>query len=120
MQSRPDSRKTGDIVINENEINNLYINNTNQIFKDVIDQLENDEGLPEIPNEAINCFCVTLFCIAEAVNSCVNEFIYKAFDLFPERDYMIMTQPHTVPENALLNKFILATKKPHNTFSHVL
>jgi hypothetical protein len=31
-----------------------------------------------------------------------------------------MTQTHTVPENALLNKFILVNKKPHNTFSHVL
>lgn len=43
-----------------------------------------------------------------------------AFDRFPDRDYLIVTQPHTVAENSLLQKFTLVQKKSENTFSHVL
>lgn len=43
-----------------------------------------------------------------------------AFDEYPDRDYLIITQPHTVVESQLLNKFTLPTKKTKNTFQHVL
>ena len=39
---------------------------------------------------------------------------------YPDRDYLIVTQPHTVPENALFSKFTLVQKQMANTFSHVL
>ena len=55
-----------------------------------------------------------------AFDSQSKEFLKYAFDLFPDRDYLIVTQPHTVSENSLLQKFTLITKKPENTFSHVL
>ena len=55
-----------------------------------------------------------------AVDSRSVDFLKYAFDLFPGRDYLIVTQPHTVPENALLSKFTLVPKTMHNTFSHVL
>ena len=40
--------------------------------------------------------------------------------MFPDREYLIVTQPHTVPENSLITKFTLAPKSAENTFSHVL
>jgi hypothetical protein len=40
--------------------------------------------------------------------------------MFPDREYLIVTQPHTVPENSLINKFTLVQKSAENTFSHVL
>lgn len=55
-----------------------------------------------------------------AVDSRSTDFLKYAFNLFPDRDYLIVTQPHTVPENALLNKFTLVPKTMNNTFSHVL
>jgi len=48
------------------------------------------------------------------------DFLKHAFELFPDRDYLVVTMPHTIPENALLNKFNLVGKKAQNTFSHVL
>ena len=55
-----------------------------------------------------------------AFDSRSKDFLKYAFDLFPDRDYLIVTQPHTVPENALLSKFTLVQKQLTNTFSHVL
>jgi len=49
-----------------------------------------------------------------------KDFLKYAFDLFPDRDYLIVTQPHTIAETALLNKFSVVPKKSENTFSHVL
>lgn len=49
-----------------------------------------------------------------------KDFLKYAFDMFPDRDYLIVTQPHTIAETALLNKFSNVSKKPENTFSHVL
>jgi len=69
---------------------------------------------------AKNAFAVTLFCMEAAFDSRSKDILNYAFDLFTDRDYLIVTQPHTVPENALFNKFTLVEKKPENTFSHVL
>ena len=55
-----------------------------------------------------------------AFDSRSKDFLKYAFDLFPDRDYLIVTQPHTIPENALLNRFSIVNKKSENTFSHVL
>jgi len=43
-----------------------------------------------------------------------------AFDAYPDRDYLIVTQPHTVVESQLLSKFTEPAKKTTNTFQHIL
>jgi len=78
------------------------------------------ETIPEPPESAKNAFAITLFCMEAAFDSRAKDFLKYAFDLFPDRDYLIVTQPHTIAENTLLNKFTLAQKKAENTFSHVL
>lgn len=55
-----------------------------------------------------------------AFDSRSKDFLKYAFDEYPDRDYLIITQPHTVVESQLLNKFTLPTKKTKNTFQHVL
>jgi hypothetical protein len=63
---------------------------------------------------------MTLFCMESAFDSRSKDFLKYAFEQFPDKDYLIVTQPHTVAETALLNKFTLVPKKSINTFSHVL
>ena len=69
---------------------------------------------------AKNAFAVTLFCMESMFDCRSKDFLRYAFDMFPDRDYLIVTQPHTIAETALLSKFSNVSKKPENTFSHVL
>lgn len=88
----------------------------NEIVKDINDF----ESIPEPPEKAKNAFAITLFCMEAAFDSRSKDFLKHAFDRFPDRDYLIVTQPHTVAENSLLQKFTLVPKKSENTFTHVL
>ena len=48
------------------------------------------------------------------------DFVEFAFSLFPDRDYIIITQPFTVPENSLVKNFIQVPRKKNSTFEHCL
>ena len=76
--------------------------------------------IPEVPEKYKNAFACTLFCMEAAFDSRSTDFLKHAFDLYPEREYLVMTQPHTVVESQLLSKFTRPTKKSTNTFQHVL
>lgn len=86
----------------------------------ICEQIKDLTTIPDPPESAKNAFAITLFCMEAAVDSRSIDFLKYAFNLFPDRDYLIVTQPHTVPENALLGKFTLVPKTMNNTFSHVL
>lgn len=86
----------------------------------ICEQINDVTSIPDPPESAKNAFAITLFCMESAFDSRSKDFLKYAFDLFPDRDYLIVTQPHTIAENALLNKFCLVEKKAENTFSHVL
>ena len=77
-------------------------------------------SIPDPPESAKNAFAITLFCMEAAFDSRSKDFLKYAFEKFPDRDYLIVTQPHTIAENSLLNKFTIVPKKAENTFSHVL
>ena len=51
-----------------------------------------------------------------AVDSRSVDFLKYAFDLYPEREYLVVTQPHTVVESQLLSKFTRPQKRSINTF----
>jgi hypothetical protein len=55
-----------------------------------------------------------------AFDSRSTDFLKHAFDEYPDRDYLIITQPHTVVESQLLSKFTHPGKRSKNTFQHVL
>eukprot|EP00742_Colponemidia_sp_Colp-10_P005991 GILJ01006412.1.p1 GENE.GILJ01006412.1~~GILJ01006412.1.p1 ORF type:complete len:1622 (+),score=306.28 GILJ01006412.1:470-4867(+) len=89
-------------------------------YDEVNPNWETLDDLPLPPDFAKNAFCVTLFCLDELFESRAKDFLEPAFALYPDKDYCIVTQPHTSPESTLLNNFSLVPKKPSNTFSHVL
>lgn len=89
-------------------------------YDEIVRGIEDLDSMPEPPEKAKNAFAITLFCMEAAFESRSKDFLKYAFDLFPDRDYLIVTQPHTVAENSLLQKFINTPKKAENTFSHVL
>lgn len=77
----------------------------------IVSQIEDLDEIPEPLEKAKNAFAVTLFCMEAAFDSRSKDFLKYAFELFPDRDYLVVTQPHTVAENSLLQKFSLAQKK---------
>ena len=95
-------------------------NSKEELYKHTVEDLDDLDIIPEPPEMAKNAFCLVLYCIDDAFDSFGIEFLESAFEQFPEREYMIITQPHTCPENSLMTFFTLVEKKPSNTFSHVL
>lgn len=96
----------------------LYCNDPD--YEDIVKELDDLDAIPEPPEKAKNAFAITLFCMEAAFESRSKDFLKYAFELYPDRDYLIVTQPHTVAENSLIQKFINVQKKAENTFSHVL
>eukprot|EP01022_Parablepharisma_sp_SALTPOND_P008302 TRINITY_DN1355_c0_g1_i1.p1 TRINITY_DN1355_c0_g1~~TRINITY_DN1355_c0_g1_i1.p1 ORF type:complete len:1491 (-),score=241.80 TRINITY_DN1355_c0_g1_i1:5780-10252(-) len=89
-------------------------------YENIVKTLNDLETIPEAPEKAKNAFAITIFILEAAFESRGCDFLQFAFDLFPDKDYMIITQPHNVPESSLLKSFTLIDKKPESTFSHVL
>jgi len=90
------------------------------LYNDIVAEIQDLDTIPDPPASALNAFAITLFCMEAAFDSRSKDFLKYAFDRFPDRDYLIVTQPHTVAENSLLQKFTLVPKKAENTFTHVL
>jgi hypothetical protein len=52
-----------------------------------------------------NAFAIQLFCIEDKYVSRSLDFLPKAFDAFPDKDYCIITLPPNIPEFALIQNF---------------
>ncbi|CAK8994403.1 Cilia- and flagella-associated protein 61 (CFAP61) (Flagellar-associated protein 61) [Durusdinium trenchii] len=76
--------------------------------------------LANMPPHSKDVFCVNMFCLDQAFQTQALDFLLPAFSLFPEKDYCIVTQPHTAPNTPLLNAFTIVPPQPQNTFGHVL
>jgi hypothetical protein len=86
----------------------------------IVKEINDLSSIPDPSETAKNAFAVTLFCMESMFDCRSGDFLKYAFEMYPDRDYLIITQPHTIAENALLNKFTVVPKKSENTFSHVL
>ena len=89
-------------------------------YKDILENFNDENGIPPTPNEIINAFCVKLFFIEQAFESRSSDFLLKVFDQFPDKDYLVLTQPHSFIENSLLEKFIKINKKVDSLFGEIL
>ena len=89
-------------------------------IQQLVEKISDLDSIPEPPEWTKNAFAITLFCMETAFDCRSMDLLKHAFELFPDRDYLLVTMPHTIPENALLAKFNLVAKKAANTFSHVL
>lgn len=80
---------------------------------------EEDEGA-EQGASSDNCFSITLFCLDEGFDARGIDFLASAFDLYPDREYCLVTLPHTSEESQLLTHFTVVQPRPNNSFSHML
>ena len=64
----------------------------------IVEQVEDLTSIPDTPDSVKNSFAITLFCMEAAFDSRSTDFLKYAFDEYPEKDYLIITQPHTVVE----------------------
>lgn len=71
-------------------------------YEDLVKDLNDLDAVPRIPEQEINAFVVNLFCIDQRFASRSQDFLEYAFKLFPQKDYIILTQPHTFPESSIL------------------
>lgn len=92
----------------------------NPEIQNIVQKVNDLTSIPDAPDSLKNAFAITLFCMEAAFDSRSKDFLKYAFDEFPDRDYLIITQPHTVVESQLLCKFTHPLKKTKNTFQHVL
>lgn len=86
----------------------------------IAEGIEDLNNVPDVPDKYKNAFACTLFCMEAAFDSRSTDFLKYAFDLYPEREYLVVTQPHTVVESQLLSKFTRPPKRSINTFQHTL
>ena len=89
-------------------------------YKDILENYNDENAIPPTPNEIINAFCVKLFFIEQAFESRSSDFLLKVFDQFPDKDYLVLTQPHSFIENSLLENFIKINKKVDSLFGETL
>jgi len=89
-------------------------------IQEIVEKVDDLTTIPAAPEPYLNAFAITLFCMEAAFDSRSTDFLKYAFDEYPERDYLIITQPHPVVESELLRKFSHPGKKSRNTFQHVL
>lgn len=89
-------------------------------IQQIAESIEDLHDVPEVPEKYKNAFACTLFCMEAAFDSRSADFLKYAFDLYPDREYLVVTQPHTVVESQLLSKFTRPQKRSINTFQHTL
>ncbi len=54
-----------------------------------------------------NAFAIQLFCIEEKYESRSIDFLQRAFEMFPDKDFCIITLPPNVPEFNLIQNFFV-------------
>lgn len=83
--------------------------------------LQSSEDAENKTNNGPSAICVTLFCLDERYSSRSIDFIKPAFEQFPGKEYLIMTQPHKSLHTHLHDYFtFVAPKEMANPFQHVL
>lgn len=89
-------------------------------YSEILDKYNDHNQLPPLPSEILNAFCVKVFFIEQAFESRSTDFLLQAFDAFPNKDYLIVSQPHNYTENTLLEPFIRIPKKVDSLFPEIL
>lgn len=81
---------------------------------------EEQQRLEEAQEQDTNAFVISLFCIDEKYESRSADFLTKAFEAFPEKEYCLLTLPPSAQEPPLLKDFTIIPASPDGSFSHVL
>jgi hypothetical protein len=67
-----------------------------------------------------NAVCVTLFCLHENCASRAIDFLQPVFEMFPDKDYLLLTLPHNSFQNNLIQYFVYIPPKSLATFPFVI
>ena len=67
-----------------------------------------------------NCMAVTLFCLDVQHESRAADFFAAMFQLWPDKEYCVVTAPPTVQRAAFLDAFVSIPPKAGSTFAHTL
>jgi hypothetical protein len=89
---------------------------------DDADEAESDDEETARKHRSSMCsaFRIRLFCISEFFESRAIDFLAPAFELFPEKEYCILTVPYTTTGLELLNVFGEMPARTNNTYAHAL
>ncbi|XP_069788463.1 cilia- and flagella-associated protein 61 isoform X6 [Narcine bancroftii] len=90
------------------------------IRNQVTERAENSQVVSPRLTDAPNVFCIQLFCMDEKYETRSQDFLPYIFNLYPDRDFCIMTVPHVVPEFPLLKEFVRVVPYSKTTLSHEL
>ncbi|XP_050807242.1 cilia- and flagella-associated protein 61 [Gopherus flavomarginatus] len=84
--------------------------------------LETDErdSFHPVYRGAATAFCIQLFCIDEKHETRSLDFLQYVFNLFPDKDFCIITVPHLVPEFLLIQNFVRVNPSSNSTLDHEL
>ena len=77
---------------------------------------EQEEVVLGVPS----AFCIQLFCIDERYEMRSIDFMVEAFRKFADKDYCVLTIPHTTSEFPLLQVFTRCTPRPTSTLQQEL
>uniref|UniRef100_A0A7M4EU95 Cilia and flagella associated protein 61 n=1 Tax=Crocodylus porosus TaxID=8502 RepID=A0A7M4EU95_CROPO len=69
---------------------------------------------------AVSAFCIQLFCIDEKHEARSMDFLHFIFNLFPDKDFCIITVPHLVPEFLLIQNFVRVVPFRNSTLDQEL
>ncbi|XP_006015481.2 cilia- and flagella-associated protein 61 [Alligator sinensis] len=87
-----------------------------------IPTLETDEedAFHPVYRGAVSAFCIQLFCIDEKHEARSMDFLHFIFNLFPDKDFCIITVPHLVPEFLLIQNFVRVVPFRNSTLDQEL
>jgi hypothetical protein len=109
-----------ELKLNVDETNAKESKEQYEHYIDLLGTYNDENAMPPTPPELSNAFCVKLFFMEQAFESRSSDFLIHAFDSFPNKDYLVITQPHTYYENALLEHFVKVEKKVDSLFNDML
>ena len=69
------------------------------IYYDFVKNEDEETIMQQVPEEAKNAICINIFFMDQNYECRAIDFLPFAFNLFPEKEYIILTQPHTVEES---------------------
>ncbi|XP_043552797.1 cilia- and flagella-associated protein 61 [Chiloscyllium plagiosum] len=85
-------------------------------------EAENSKEIASSSNDSqsSNAFCIQLFCIEEKYETRSQDFLPYIFNLYPDKDYCVITVPHLIPEFPLLRDFVRVVPYSKTTLYHEL
>ena len=89
-------------------------------YLQLIEGKTEEEVMKSVPTEARNAVAINIFFIDKDFESRSIDFLQYAFQIFPDIEYVILTQPFRVEESTLLQSFIPVVKKENTNISHTL